>query len=94
MTKKNKLYLVLSTIVFILTFVAIFQQFETIHFIGFETKIIWIPIWIAIVVLPLLNLYEITVNTEESNRFYWLSLLINIITIIFIIRYFKLELLP
>jgi hypothetical protein len=94
MTKKNKLYLVLSIIVFILTFVAIFQQFETIHFIGFETKIIWIPIWIAIVVLPLLNLYEITVNTEESNRFYWLSLLINIITIIFIIRYFKLELLP
>ena len=94
MTKKNKLYLVLSTIVFILTFVAIFQQFETIHFIGFETKIIWIPIWIAIVVLPLLNLYEITVNTEESNRFYWLSLLINIITILFMIRYFKLELLP
>ena len=84
----------LSTIVFILTFVAIFQQFETIHFIGFETKIIWIPIWIAIVVLPLLNLYEITVNTEESNRFYWLSLLINIITILFMIRYFKLELLP
>ena len=81
MTKKNKLYLVLSIIVFILTFVAIFQQFETIHFIGFETKIIWIPIWIAIVVLPLLNLYEITVNTEERNGFYWLSLLINIITI-------------
>ena len=94
MTKKNKLYLVLSIIVFTLTFVAIFQNFESIHFIGFETKIIWIPIWIAIVVLPLLNLYEIAVNTEESNRFYWLSLLINIITIIFIIRYFKLELLP
>jgi hypothetical protein len=84
----------LSIIVFILTFVAIFQQFETIHFIGFETKIIWIPIWIAIVVLPLLNLYEITVNTEERNGFYWLSLLINIITILFMIRYFKLELLP
>jgi hypothetical protein len=83
----------LSIIVFILTFVAIFQQFETIHFIGFETKIIWIPIWIAIVVLPLLNLYEITVNTEERNGFYWLSLLINIITILFMIRYFKLELL-
>ena len=84
----------LSIIVFILTFVAIFQQFETIHFIGFETKIIWIPIWIAIVVLPLLNLYEIVVNTAESNRYYWLSLLINIITILFMIRYFKLELLP
>lgn len=77
-----------------LTFAAIFQNFETIHFIGFETEIIWIPIWISIVVLPLLNLYEIAVNTEESNRYYWLSLLINIITILFIIRYFKLELLP
>lgn len=94
MKNKNKWYLSLSIIVFILTFVAIFQNFETIHFIGFETKIIWIPIWIAIVVLPLLNLYEIAVNTEESNRNYWLSLLINIITILFMIRYFKLELLP
>lgn len=94
MTKKYILYLVLSIIVFILTFVAIFQNFETIHFIGFETKIIWIPIWIAIVGLPLLNLYEIAVNTAESNRYYWLSLLINIITILFMIRYFKLELLP
>lgn len=84
----------ISIIVFILTFVAIFQQFETIHFIGFETKIIWIPIWIAIVVLPLLNLYEIAVNTAESNGYYWLSLLINIITFLFVIRYFKLELLP
>jgi hypothetical protein len=77
-----------------LTFVAIFQNFEIIHFIGFETKIIWIPIWIAVVILPLLNVYEIAVNTEESNTYYWLSLLINIITILFMIRHFKLELLP
>lgn len=77
-----------------LTFVAIFQNFEIIHFIGFETKIIWLPIWIAVVILPLLNVYEIAVNTEESNTYYWLSLLINIITILFMIRHFKLELLP
>ena len=77
-----------------LTFVAIFQNFETIHFIGFETKIIWVPIWIAVVILPLLNLYEIAINTEESNYYYWISLLINIVTILFMIRYFKLELLP
>lgn len=94
MSFKNKIYLILSIVVLLMTIISIFQNFETIHFIGFETKIIWIPIWIAIVVLPLLNLYEIAVNTEESNRNYWLSLLINIITILFIIRYFKLELLP
>lgn len=94
MKNKNKWYLFLSTIVFLLTLVAIFQNFETINFIGFETEVIWLPIWIAVVILPLLNVYEIAVNTEESNTYYWLSLLINIITILFIIRYFKLELLP
>lgn len=94
MSFKNKIYLILSIVVLLMTIISIFQNFESIHFIGFETKIIWIPIWIAIVVLPLLNMYEITVNTEESNTYYWLSLLINIITILFIIRYFKLELLP
>ena len=94
MKNKDKWYLFLSTIVFLLTLVAIFQNFETINFIGFETEVIWLPIWIAVVILPLLNVYEIAVNTEESNTYYWLSLLINIITILFIIRYFKLELLP
>lgn len=94
MSFKNKIYLILNVVVLILTLVAIFQNFETINFIGFETEVIWLPIWIAVVILPLLNVYEIAVNTEESNIYYWLSLLINIITILFMIRYFKLELLP
>ena len=93
MSTKNKLYLVLSVVVLLMTFVAIFQNFETIHFIGFETEIIWIPIWIAVVVLPLLNLYEIVVNTEGYNKYYWLALVINLITIFFILRYFEIALL-
>ena len=93
MTIKNKIYLFLSVLVLLLTFVAIFQNFETIHFIGFETEIIWIPIWIAVVVLPLLNLYEIAVNTEGYNKYYWLALVINLITIFFILRYFEIALL-
>ena len=94
MSTKNKIYLVLSIVVLLMTFVAIFQNFETIHFIGFETEIIWIPIWIAIVVLPLLNLYEIAINTDDFNKYYWLALLFNLITIFFIICYFKINLLP
>ena len=94
MTKKNKIYLFLSILVLLLTFVGIFQNFETIHFIGFETKIIWIPIWIVVVILPLLNLYEIATNTDDFNKYYWLALLFNLITIFFIIRYFKINLLP
>ena len=93
MSTKNKIYLILSIVILLMTFVAIFQNFETIHFIGFETEVIWIPIWIAVVVLPLLNLYEIVVNTEGYNKYYWLALVINLITIFFILRYFEIELL-
>ncbi|MCL9769929.1 hypothetical protein NAT47_05820 [Flavobacterium sp. HXWNR69] len=94
MSTKNKIYLVLSVVVLLMTFVAIFQNFETIHFIGFETEIIWIPIWIAVVVLPLLNLYEIAINTDDYNKYYWLALLLNVMSIFFILRYFKIDLLP
>ena len=93
MSTKNKIYLVLSVVVLLMTFVAIFQNFETINFIGFETEIIWIPIWIAVVILPLLNLYEIAVNTDDYNKYYWLALVINLITIFFILRYFEIALL-
>ncbi len=92
MTTKNKIYLFLSVLVLFSTFVAIFQNFETIHFIGFETEIIWIPIWIAVVVLPLLNLYEIAINTDDINKYYWISLVLNVLTILFILRYFKINL--
>ena len=93
MSTKNKVYILLSIVVLLMTFVGIFQNFETIHFIGFETEIIWIPIWIAVVILPLLNLYEIATNTDDYNKYYWLSLAINLISIFFILRYFKIELL-
>lgn len=92
MKTKLKIDLAISILILFLTFVAIFQNFETIQFIGFQTEIIWIPIWIAIVILPLLNLYEITVNSNDDNKYYWLSLVFNLITIIFIIRYFDFKL--
>ena len=94
MATKNKIYLLLSIVVLVMIFVAIFQNFETIHFIGFETEIIWIPIWIAVVILPLLNLYEIAINTNDYNKHHWLALVINLISIFFILRCFKIDLLP
>jgi hypothetical protein len=94
MATKNKYYLFASILTLLLTFVAILQTFETVTIIGFDTEIIWIPIWIAIVILPLLNLYEIVVHTDEINKYSWISLSLNIGTILFILRYFKIELLP
>ena len=93
MNLKPILYLILSAVILIMTLVAIFQNFETINFIGFETEVIWIPIWIGVVILPLLNLYEIAINTNDYNKHYWLALIINLISIFFILRYFKIELL-
>lgn len=93
MNVKPILYLILSSVILIMTLVAVFQNFETIHFIGFETEVIWIPIWIGVVILPLLNLYEIAVNTNDYNKHYWLALVFNLITIFFVLRYFKIELL-
>jgi hypothetical protein len=92
MKVKQKTYLAVSIFISFLMFLAIFQNFETIHFIGFQTEIICIPIWITIVILPLLNLYEITLNTNDDNKYYWLSLVFNLITIIFIMRYFHFKL--
>lgn len=93
MNLKPILYLILSIVILIMTLVGIFQNFEIIHFIGFETEVIWIPIWIGIVILPLLNLYEITVNTDDYNKHYWLALLLNVISIFFVLRNFNIELL-
>lgn len=94
MNVKPILYLILSIVILIMTLVAIFQNFETINFIGFETEVIWIPIWIGVVILPLLNLYEIAINTNDYNKHHWLALVINLISIFFILRYFKIDLLP
>ena len=92
MNLKPILYLILSIVILIMTLVGIFQNFETINFIGFETEIIWIPIWIGVVILPLINLYEIASNPSDFNGYYWISLVLNLLTIIFILRYFKIEL--
>lgn len=94
MTTKNKIYVALSVLVLLLTFVAIFQNFETIEFLGMQTVLIWIPIWIAIVILPLLNLYEIAVTIDGFSKYYWLGLALNVIAMFFILREFKMEFLP
>ncbi len=94
MTTKHKFYLLASILTLVLTFVAIFQKFETVSIIGMETAMIWIPIWILVVLLPLLNLYEIIANPDELNRFAWISLILNMVTVLFILRYFNIEVLP
>ena len=94
MTTKNKIYVALSVLVLLLTFVAILKNFETITFLGMQTEVIWIPIWIAVVILPLLNIYEIAVTIDGFSKYYWLGLLLNVITMFFILREFKMELLP
>ena len=92
MNIKPTIYLILSVVILIMTFFAIFNSFEKIKFIGFETEIICIPIWVAVVLLPILNVYEIAIHTSDYNKYYWISLVLNVLTILFILRYFKMNL--
>ena len=94
MATKNKYYLFASILTLLLTILAILQTFETVSVLGLEAEIQWIPIWIAVVVLPLLNVYEIVVHPDDMNRYSWIGLMLNIVTILFVLRYFKIELLP
>jgi len=94
MATKNKYYLFASIFTLLLTFLAILQSFETVSVLGLEAEILWIPIWIAVVALPFLNVYEIVVHPDEMNRYSWIVLMLNIVTILFVLRYFKIELFP
>jgi asparagine N-glycosylation enzyme membrane subunit Stt3 len=92
MTLKNKLYLFLSVLSFLLVLLSIVKNFDSIELIGMQVPIIWIPLAILLLVLPLLNCVEIIKNNDQPNLFYWIGLIFNILAMIFTLRYFKIPL--
>ena len=89
MTLKNKLYLFLSVLSFLMVLLSIVKNFDTIEVIGMQVPIIWIPLAILLLILPLLNCVEIIKNNDQPNLYYWIGLIFNILAIIFTLRYFK-----
>lgn len=91
MTAKNKYYLLLSILTFLAVLVAILKTFETSIILGVSIEPIWIVIWFFALVLPIVNLAEIINNRNESNVFYWIGLLLNLMSIIFLMRHYQID---
>ncbi len=92
MTTKNKIYLVLSIVVFMSTIFSILTSSVSKGVLDNSLSIQWIILFIFILVLPIFNLAEIIINRDDWNKFYWIGLIINMLTIIFVMRFFDIKL--
>ena len=70
-----------------------FKSFEKVTYLGVNFDIVWIPILTLTLTLPFLNSLEIIKNNDQLNLYYWIALVFNMISMIFILRYFGLGLL-
>lgn len=89
---KNKIYLIWSCVILLLTFIAVLENYQVISLFGLSFEIIWLPIFFSICILPLLNIAEIVINKNDNNMIYWISIVLNIITILFVLRHFEIDL--
>ena len=92
MNTKNKIVLGLSILHFIAVLVAILKSFDTIIFFGIKIEPVWLLIWCFTLFLPVINFTAIINNRESWNKYYWIGLLFNILSIVFIIRHYKIDL--
>lgn len=92
MTKRNKIYLISSILTFLLVLIGILKNFDTILLFGNPIEPIWLVIWFFVLILPIVNLAEIINNRDDWSLYYWIGLGFNIISIVFIIRHYKIDL--
>lgn len=90
---KNKIYLSLSVVLLFATFFAIATGDVAIGVLDNTLSFEWILLLIFCLLLPLANTAEIIINSHSWNVLYWIGLLLNVITIFFVLRFFKIELL-
>ena len=88
---KRKVYLGLSIAIFIATMFFILNSISTHGILNDTLSIQWIILLILTLLMPIFNFAEIIVNRDESNKLYWIGLVVNILTIIFVMRYFEIE---
>jgi hypothetical protein len=89
---KKKVYLIWSCLTLLLAIIAILGNYQTVTLFELNFEIIWLPIFFSISVLPLLNIAEIIINKQDNNAFYWIGILLNLISIFFVLRYFEINL--
>lgn len=50
-------------------------------------------VWLFILILPFLNIYAIIINPDSDNKYYWVALIFNMLTIVFIMKMYHIDLL-
>ena len=90
---KEKIYLGLSILLLIALFFAIVSGDVVVGVLDNTLSFEWILLLIFTMLLPLLNAAEIIINRDSWNVLYWIGLLLNVIAIIFVMRFFKIEML-
>jgi hypothetical protein len=89
---KKKIYLFWSFLTLLLSIIAILGNYQTVTLFELNFEIIWLPIFLSIAILPLLNIAEIIMDKRDNNIFFWIAITLNISTIFIVLRYFKIEL--
>lgn len=92
MIAKKNIYLSLSALVFVMTMLTILTSEVSHGVLDNSISVQWIILLVFTFLLPIFNLAEIIINRDDWNKFYWIGLIINMITIIFVMRYFAIEL--
>ena len=90
---KEKFYLGLSIVLLIALFLTIISGDVVVGVLDNTLSFEWILLLIFTMLLPLLNAAEIIINRDSWNVLYWIGLLLNVIAIIFVMRFFKIEML-
>jgi hypothetical protein len=93
MNKKN-LYLGLSLLSFLLLVIAMFTNGTKITLFEMEFAVIWIPVWILSLFLPLLILAELAIHRDEISKRLIIALILTIVNMFYIIRYFGFQFFP
>ena len=90
---KEKIYLGLSIVLLFAIFFAIASGDVVVGVLDSTLSFEWILLLIFSLLLPILNATEIVINRDSWNVLYWIGLLLNVIAIIFVMRFFKIGLL-
>ncbi|CAM4097470.1 hypothetical protein FLJU110815_16705 [Flavobacterium jumunjinense] len=88
MIQKDKIYLILSAFTFVYVLYCCFFN-SNLYPISFSPNQI---IWLFILFLPILNIYNIIINRDADNRYYWIAIVCNILSIVFIMKTYKIDL--
>lgn len=91
---KENIYLLVSVVSAIILPFSLSKYNGDLAILGNSLLNIWLPFWILILCLPFYGIIQITKRIDETPIKLWISLLINLISFILILRFFSVEVYP